>query len=79
LLDAIFFAHPSFSNGVWSHIIRHRLKEIEANEDDEDRQLPVMKSKLRQFSRGDIEFPDLREAMRDTFPNDLIVPIMDRF
>jgi putative ATP-dependent endonuclease of OLD family len=79
LLDAIFFAHPSFSKGVWANIIGHRLKEIAKNDHDSDNQLPIMKEALREFVRGDIKFPELRKTMRESFPDDLVIPIMDRF
>jgi putative ATP-dependent endonuclease of the OLD family len=79
LLDAIFFAHPHFSAGVWINIIDHRLAAIKKHEVFEEADLAAARKALTGFSKGELDFSELREVIRDKFPNDLVIPILDRF
>jgi putative ATP-dependent endonuclease of OLD family len=79
ILDAILFVHPSFTRGVWVNILTHRIKGMEQSGDFQEDVIRIMKRRVKEFGRGDIEFHQLREAIRENSDNDLIVPIMDRF
>lgn len=77
ILEAIAFAHPVITKGVWFNILRYRLSYIE------DRNFLVepavfmgFRKKLHAFREGEIDFVDIRNEMLSTFPNDSINDVL---
>lgn len=79
ILDAVFFANPEISREAWFQILSYRIHRIQQAAQHPPEITNAFKERLREYRRGGIELPVVRNEILAAFPADQIAAILNRF